>query len=285
MADNLPEVYALETIEQLRAISDALRIRIIELLSGQQMTVTQLGEHLGIAPAKVHYHVRELERVGLLRLVETREKGGVLEKYYRTLARDYRVPSALLRSAPPDEVLAVITNMLSGMTSRLLWAVESKLREPETQNDPHIAIGDDTVYMTDEEVREVMRQIQELLKPYESPRGGDGEHQHTVAYFVHPAEHREVAESTGARDDARAASSEPKAQTVIIAGAFSYSRRDLESVLERGQSLKLYVLGHLTFAHDVSAELVDQAIASLRHRGALSAAPEVRAVLKAKQQA
>jgi len=75
------ERYEIENIEQLRAIADVLRLRIIDILQKQPMTVTQLGEVLGLAPAKVHYHVRELERVGLLRLVETREKGGILEKY------------------------------------------------------------------------------------------------------------------------------------------------------------------------------------------------------------
>ena len=72
------EQYEIETIEQLRAIADLLRLRIVDILKEKPMTVTQLGEALGQAPAKVHYHVRELEKVGLLRLVETREKGLVL---------------------------------------------------------------------------------------------------------------------------------------------------------------------------------------------------------------
>ena len=55
------------------------------------MTVTQLGDILGIAPARVHYHVRELEKVGLLCPVETREKGGILEKYYQPVAKNISV--------------------------------------------------------------------------------------------------------------------------------------------------------------------------------------------------
>ena len=282
MADDLPDVYPLETIEQLRAISDALRIRIIELLKQQPMTVTQLGDRLGIAPAKVHYHVRELERVGLLRLVETREKGGVLEKYYRPVANDYHVPPALLRSAPPDEVLAVIANNLNLMANGLLRVLENSLRDPEAGDEPPIVISDGTVYMTDAEIRGVTRQIEELLKPYEAPRGIEGEHQHIVAYFAYPAEGTRDTEPAGARDDAEAASSEPKSRTVVTAGAISFSRRDLERVRARGQRLSLYVLGHLAFARDVSADLVDEAVASLRHTGTLSASPEVRAVLKAK---
>ena len=59
-ASDLPEVYELETLEQLRAIADELRTRIAEALTHRAMTVTQLGELLGQAPAKIHYHVREL---------------------------------------------------------------------------------------------------------------------------------------------------------------------------------------------------------------------------------
>ena len=101
------ESYEIENIEQLRAIADMLRLRIFEMLQNKPMTVTQLGEELGEAPAKVHYHVRELERVGLLRLVETREKGGILEKYYQPIAREISVEKSLL-SAPPAEALAMI---------------------------------------------------------------------------------------------------------------------------------------------------------------------------------
>src|SRR5947209_5417117 len=101
------EQYEIETIEQLRAIADLLRLRIVDVLKEKPMTVTQLGEVLGEAPAKVHYHVRELEKVGLLRLVETREKGGILEKYYQPIARDFSVEKQLL-SAPPDEAVAMM---------------------------------------------------------------------------------------------------------------------------------------------------------------------------------
>src|SRR5437867_13261433 len=104
----MQEHYELETLEQLRAIADLLRLRIIDVLKERPMTVTQLGELLGMAPAKVHYHVRELEKVGLLRLVETREKGGILENYYQPIAREIDVAKGLLHSAPPDELIATL---------------------------------------------------------------------------------------------------------------------------------------------------------------------------------
>ncbi len=68
MSVDLPSSYDLETVDQLRAIADELRQRIFESLLDQPLTVTQVGQRLGVAPAKLHYHMRELERVGLVHL-------------------------------------------------------------------------------------------------------------------------------------------------------------------------------------------------------------------------
>src|SRR5215469_7169992 len=109
---DLPDSYAIENIEQVRAMADELRIRIVDQLLLRPMTVTQVGEALGTAPNKIHYHVRELERLGLVVLAETREKGGILEKYYRPVAKSFNVPDELLRAAPPDEIIGAVRELL-----------------------------------------------------------------------------------------------------------------------------------------------------------------------------
>ena len=63
--DEIPAIYEAESLEQVRALADELRVRIFSLLAQEPMTVTQVGKALDIAPAKIHYHVRELlERSG-----------------------------------------------------------------------------------------------------------------------------------------------------------------------------------------------------------------------------
>src|SRR5258708_4243540 len=100
--------HEINNLEQLRAISDILRVRIADHLREEPLTVTQLADRLKLPAARVHYHVRELEKVGLLRLVETREKGGILEKYYQPIARNISVAPGLLLLAPQDEVFTTI---------------------------------------------------------------------------------------------------------------------------------------------------------------------------------
>lgn len=104
---------------QLKAFAHPTRVRILELLIDQPMTVKQLGDLLGMSAARAHYHLKFLERTGLLRLVERREKAGVVEKYYRAASRKYIVGSSLGSFGEPGSVIleALAEAMLRGAIS------------------------------------------------------------------------------------------------------------------------------------------------------------------------
>jgi len=62
-------------------------------------------------------------------------------------------------------------------------------------------------------------------------------------------------------------------------GLRQYSRRDLEAVRARGETLHIQVLGLAVIAPDVSPELARDTIASIRVLGALQASAGVKAAL------
>jgi len=179
LMEEIPEIYNLETIEQMRAIADPLRLRIVDALSQRALTATGLGERLGLPANKTHYHVRELEKVGLVRIVETREKGGILEKYYRAVAQTIEIPGSLLRIAPPDESVATMDDYLQSYTRGFLRAFTQALHMPDPdKNDTRTTLASAYLWMTDDEYRDAMEQIYTLLTPYRDPRGIAGEREH-----------------------------------------------------------------------------------------------------------
>jgi len=80
---------ALTTVEQLQALAHPLRQRVLRLLGGEPRTNKQLASRLDTSPGKLHFHVRELEKAGLIALVEERPKGGIIEKYYQATAQNF----------------------------------------------------------------------------------------------------------------------------------------------------------------------------------------------------
>jgi predicted ArsR family transcriptional regulator len=61
------------------------------------MTVTQVANALGEKPNRLYYHINKLEQARLVRLVETRPYRGILEKYYQSVAEEFKTDESLLR--------------------------------------------------------------------------------------------------------------------------------------------------------------------------------------------
>jgi AcrR family transcriptional regulator len=97
------DVYVLEELDQVRAAATPLRVQILDCLSSRALTVRELGQELGINSTKLYYHVGELERVGLVRLVHTMVQGGIQQKYYRSRAHYYFLSPDLLRTYPDED--------------------------------------------------------------------------------------------------------------------------------------------------------------------------------------
>lgn len=292
--EDIPDNYEIETVEQLRALSDELRIRIVDTLARQRMTVTQLGERFGIAPARAHYHVRELERVKLVELVETRENRGILEKYYRSVAKGTSVPDSLLRSIPADDSVAAMREFLRIISKGMMRAFQRGLREGHVEREV-AALGETSVFLTPDEAKQVSLQIYDLLKPYTDPRGVAGERECVAVNLLYAQSDTPDAETeeTAARSDERPARqkrqedgtrrAKPRIRTGVVVGSVTYSRRDLERLVERAERLSLNVLGQCVFEDDITADLADLAIERFRHFGSLSAPPAVGEVLRRKQ--
>lgn len=97
------ENIVISTIEQLKAISDPLRLNILEMVSHQALSVKQIAGRLDQPPTRLYYHVAELEKAGFISMVDTRVKSGIIEKYYRTSADHITIDHKLLNAAADQE--------------------------------------------------------------------------------------------------------------------------------------------------------------------------------------
>jgi DNA-binding transcriptional ArsR family regulator len=84
------DVYYIENITQVRAIAEPTRWHILDLLVVRPMTGSQLARALHIPRTRAHYHLNILKEVGLVALEREQLNGGMVEKYYRAAARQFR---------------------------------------------------------------------------------------------------------------------------------------------------------------------------------------------------
>jgi len=88
------------------ALLDPTRQKLLAHLK-QPDSATGLARRLRVPRQRVNYHLRELERSGLVELVEERRKGNCLERVVRATARAYIIsPEALGPLGPAAEMAA-----------------------------------------------------------------------------------------------------------------------------------------------------------------------------------
>jgi DNA-binding transcriptional ArsR family regulator len=275
--DDLPEEYYVETVEQLRSIADELRMRIGSLLLSGPMTATQVAKALGMAPSKIHYHLTELERVGLVKVAYTRQRGNLLERYYIPVARNIKVSQSLVSSSL-DEAMNTAEAMVRQGAEDFIQAARRAMLLPEGSTITDIS--NMILWITPEQYLEVYKAVFALLRPYEVPQGIEGEREVALRLHVYeecllnPATEPAKGETPAAKPSSHARSH--------LAGALYLTREDLEQAVGEGKRLDIAAVGLLAFDSAITPDLAEQALGSVRVSGTLRASPDVKAVIERK---
>lgn len=114
------------------------RLRLLESLA-EANSASGLSRRFSVPRRRLNYHLRELERVGLVRLVEERRKGNCVERVGRATARAYVISPEVLGTlgSGPEEaadrfsahhMLALAARAIREGASLLARATESAKR-------------------------------------------------------------------------------------------------------------------------------------------------------------
>lgn len=100
---------------------DPTRARLLAELA-EPGSATSLAGRVGLPRQKVNYHLRALEKHGLVELVEERRKGNVTERVLRATASSYVISPLALAAVQPDPERAP-----DRLSARWLLALASRL--------------------------------------------------------------------------------------------------------------------------------------------------------------
>lgn len=73
--------------ETVKALSHPLRVQILRLLEEKDMSPVEIATALNLPVNRVSYHMRQLARFELIKLVKTTPRRGAVEHHYRLEAR------------------------------------------------------------------------------------------------------------------------------------------------------------------------------------------------------
>lgn len=127
----------------LKALAHPLRMELLRLLTQGKASVQELAGRLGLAHAKVYYHVKELEKNGLVRVVDTAVINGIVEKFYQAVAKTFFVGQALGHHTDVSETAqeAVAMDLLERRRQEVLKIDYQRLAERLVRQQLNITPG------------------------------------------------------------------------------------------------------------------------------------------------
>ena len=130
-------------VDELKAISDPVRLRILEAMvahADEAWTVKRIARALDVGPTKLYHHINILEEHGFIRVAGTRVVSGIIETSYRIAQLSVRLDRGMLSAKDPanasgvHEVLSVIfqtarEDIERALTAGLLEGANDPLRQ------------------------------------------------------------------------------------------------------------------------------------------------------------
>ena len=125
----MQETLVIDKPEQLKALGHPLRVRVLEMLGGEeeedwQLTNRELAQRLGVDPGHLHFHVRMLLKAGLIELADSDRKGR--EKPYRAVAKVFRVAPELLAAGGARDLQAAMIDQVQ--RAHAIYSGEGRFR-------------------------------------------------------------------------------------------------------------------------------------------------------------
>jgi DNA-binding transcriptional ArsR family regulator len=195
----MQEVAVIEDPAAAEVSLDPVRAKLLAELA-QPGSATTLAARVGLPRQKVNYHLRALERHGLVELVEERRKGNVTERVLSATAASYVISPLALAAVQPDPARSpdrLSARWLLALAARLVRDVGA-LITGATKAGKRLA-----TFALDGEVRfasaadraafaeELANTVAALVSKYhdETAQGG---REHRVIVAIHPAIHPSV---------------------------------------------------------------------------------------------
>ncbi len=172
----MQDVFYIDGVEQATALLKPARMELLKRLD-QPRTCPELADYFGETAQKVYYHVKALEKVGLVEKVDEKRVRGVVEGYYQAKARSYWLAPALVgkiggqRMAQNQASLRVLLGLAEEIhedVGRLGHKAEAGKDVPSVSLSAHISLPDGS--RRAEFLRELQTVFENLARKYGTPQ-------------------------------------------------------------------------------------------------------------------
>lgn len=163
------EDFVLDQVGQVKALIKPIRLELLTMLD-KPRTCSQLAESFHTSPQKIYYHIKVLERSGLVKKVSEKRVRGIMEGYYQAVAESYWLSPQLInqlggeRRSNEQMSLGYVLGLAEQVLREVTPLIKSKTNVPSLGISGQVNLRDETDRSNF--LQELQEMVQELAEKY-----------------------------------------------------------------------------------------------------------------------
>lgn len=184
VVDKGERIFIASSEEELQVLSSPQRQRIFKILQseGIPMHGKEIGDRLGVKAASAHYHLKKLERIGVIKQSHTQLINGITARYYEVTVDSVILGEDFLEATDDGltkQKMLLIHNTFNANRDAFIRSLHQSMQQEQTgdkgENRLHLAL-DFRLYLSGEDAQQLQIEIDELFAKYASPTSGKEPH-------------------------------------------------------------------------------------------------------------
>lgn len=192
---------AITDSQTLKVALHPLRSRLITALAHEPRTVRELASIVNMAPTKLYYHVKLLQKAGFIAVAGERQIGNLTETSYLCTAKNFTVAPELSQGL--GEVGAfekTIASFISTLRASLLGsyrmvqeqkkgkAANPRGKATQKRRSQTFSLGIQTLQLDEGEADAFLKRCTELVKEFDAPKkAGSKARQYEIGFAFYPS--------------------------------------------------------------------------------------------------
>lgn len=119
----MQDVFTIRDLQQVRLLSDPLKLQLLQAFADGAKTTKQVATELGESVTKLYRHVDALHDAGLLTIAREKQKRGTVERTFEAVARRFEVDHALFAEDAAGNGASAVRDMLRAGEQEILQAI------------------------------------------------------------------------------------------------------------------------------------------------------------------
>jgi hypothetical protein len=180
----LDKLKELTKLDEIKIFSIPYRMKIIDCMYSFKApaTVKNIADKMEETPAKIHYHIKKMESVGIIRLVYTENVNGIIAKFYEPAAENFAIRHI---TGQDQDKLKILNETQKSIATVFDESKRYFLEQIEKVDKKHNGyVTTEKIYLTEEEFADMKRELDDIYNKYSSNLNTKGKIRYNTFFSI-----------------------------------------------------------------------------------------------------